>query len=64
MDITTHAAIIESRACRIADEQAAEMKRKLAGGLTPGYAAFKTAEELIAAEWASWFEMESRIYAT
>jgi hypothetical protein len=64
---TALAAINGSRAGRIADEQAAEMKWKLAGGISPAalsYDNIKTEAEMVAAEWICWFEEERRIYAT
>jgi hypothetical protein len=49
------------RAVRVADEQASEMRRKLAE-LTPVDMGFPdiTAEELIESEWCCWFDEEMR----
>lgn len=51
------------RAARVADEQAAEMRRKLDGGLTPKGMGFKdcTADQLVASEWKTWFAEEGGV---
>ena len=50
----------EHRAVITANEAAAEMRRKLEGGLTPAAMGWPhlTADELVASEWRCWFKQE------
>jgi hypothetical protein len=61
----THRTIVDSRAGRLANEQAAEMRSKLDGGLTPADMGFKdqTADQLVASEWKTWFDEEGGLAA-
>lgn len=59
-----HAEITASKAGQAADEAAAEMKRKLDGGLTPADMGwpYLSPTELVASEWKRWFD-EDRVIA-